>query len=488
MSHEDLKQPGEFKANIKKIEGLSSLHVSDFINFTPGTTPGNVGVCLSGGGSRAMTAGMGQLRGLKELKLLENTKAISTVSGGSWVGVPFAYLDCPNCSDDDYLGIYIKPSVLTPDDLDNLPGTTIGFRCTKHFSLVDLLVGAFILSLKGVPANMLWQTLIGKHIMAYYQLFETDKSHQPNSLFSFDSTILQQDVIAPNPSLVDEKSYLIASGTTRTRRPYLICNMGMCVFTEGIDFKYLVPVQATPFFTGVVSTPPNVKDCNGKPVGGGTVTSFAFSSDLIDVASPGTVTFSQSRQFAVEDAVGVSSAAFAETIENLAAEYIKKPAEFIKVLMHKGKDVNERLKPGIQEMAGEQDLFESLLDKLEDFRDSKGISKVENEMENILDICQIHSKLNIKDILKIARLITLIVGIGMILFAYLVPILGGAVNAYLTIIAIMDMPLFVIAVIYGLLWKRVNWQGAVAGYIAGAISGIVGQFIYGLNFNLTTFI
>jgi solute:Na+ symporter, SSS family len=100
----------------------------------------------------------------------------------------------------------------------------------------------------------------------------------------------------------------------------------------------------------------------------------------------------------------------------------------------------------------------------------------------------INRKATDKDILKIARLITFIVGIGMILFTYLVPVLGGAVNAYLTIIAIMDMPLFVIAVIYGLLWKRVNWQGAVAGYIAGAISGIIGQFIYGLNFNVTTFI
>lgn len=100
----------------------------------------------------------------------------------------------------------------------------------------------------------------------------------------------------------------------------------------------------------------------------------------------------------------------------------------------------------------------------------------------------INRKATDKDVLKVARIITLITGIGMILFAYLVPVLGGAVNAYLTIIAIMDMPLFVIAVIYGLLWKRINWQGAVGGYIAGAISGIIGQFIYGLNFNLTTFI
>lgn len=100
----------------------------------------------------------------------------------------------------------------------------------------------------------------------------------------------------------------------------------------------------------------------------------------------------------------------------------------------------------------------------------------------------INRKATDKDVLKVARIITLATGIGMILFAYLVPILGGAVNAYLTIIAIMDMPLFVIAVIYGLLWKRINWQGAVGGYIAGAISGIIGQFFYDLNFNVTTFI
>ncbi|MCZ7611348.1 MAG: sodium:solute symporter family protein [Ignavibacterium sp.] len=100
----------------------------------------------------------------------------------------------------------------------------------------------------------------------------------------------------------------------------------------------------------------------------------------------------------------------------------------------------------------------------------------------------INRKATDKDVLRIARIITLITGFGMILFAYLVPILGGAVNAYLTIIAIMDMPLFVIAVVYGLLWKRVNWQGAVTGYMLGAISGIIGQFFFDLDFNLTTFI
>ena len=92
------------------------------------------------------------------------------------------------------------------------------------------------------------------------------------------------------------------------------------------------------------------------------------------------------------------------------------------------------------------------------------------------------------EIVRVARIVTGVVGILMVVFAYLVPLMGGAVNAYLTIIAIMDMPLFIIAVVYGLLWKRANWQGAVCGYIAGSTGGAIGQFYYGLDFNLTTFI
>ena len=93
-----------------------------------------------------------------------------------------------------------------------------------------------------------------------------------------------------------------------------------------------------------------------------------------------------------------------------------------------------------------------------------------------------------RDALRVARLMTLAAGLLMILFAYLVPHMGGAVNAYLTIIAIMDMPLFIIAIVYGLLWRRTNWQGAIGGYIAGAVAGIVGTFVYPLGFNSTTFL
>ena len=69
----------------------------------------------------------------------------------------------------------------------------------------------------------------------------------------------------------------------------------------------------------------------------------------------------------------------------------------------------------------------------------------------------------------------------MIAVTYLVPRLGGAVDAYLTIICIMDMPFFVIAIPYGLLWKRATWQGAMAAYLAGSVAGAILRFGFGLN-------
>jgi SSS family solute:Na+ symporter len=47
-----------------------------------------------------------------------------------------------------------------------------------------------------------------------------------------------------------------------------------------------------------------------------------------------------------------------------------------------------------------------------------------------------------------------------------------AVNINLTIVGILDMPLFVVTVIYGLIWRRANWQGAVAGFVCGGLAGV----------------
>ncbi|MCP4213201.1 MAG: hypothetical protein GY765_01035 [bacterium] len=358
---------GKFKAKVNKITGLSALKVSDFVDPPAGGTPGNVGICLSGGGSRAMTAGMGQLLGLKTLtnekgNLLGQARSLSTVSGGSWVGVTFQYLKDNGCSDDDYLGPYTPASDLKASQLDQLPKTTIGYRCTSGFSPLHLFLElCYLLSLK-VPKNLIWQNLVGHHILKYYGLYTPGVfSHTPNSLFTYNSETHKKDITGPNPKLADETAHYIASGPGRIRRPFLICNSSMFVSVPGTDYKYMVPVQTTPFFTGIVSTPPEATGADKRPVGGGGVTSFAFSSQL-DSVSGDDVTVGQERQYSLDDAVGTSSAFFAEILENLGKKYSENPLRMFEDSAEALADVAKKVKERINPKKGSA--FADILDKL----------------------------------------------------------------------------------------------------------------------------
>ncbi len=86
---------------------------------------------------------------------------------------------------------------------------------------------------------------------------------------------------------------------------------------------------------------------------------------------------------------------------------------------------------------------------------------------------------------RVQRIIIGFAGAFMIAFSFAVPRLGGAVQAYLTVIGIMDMPLFIVGIVYGLLWKRATWQGAIIGYLAGAIAGFIG-FRLNMHFGIFT--
>lgn len=175
--------------------------VGRFIDLGP--TPGNVGICLSGGGSRALTAGMGQLRALKFLttedgeSLLGRARALSsTVSGGSWLGVPFEFLT-EGTSDDDYLNRYVPDPgqlVLSRTDghsraetLDELPAGNIGVPlAARCFGPVHLAIQVLLLhEFAKVPTPFLWQTTIALHLLRPYGLFEHGRHFKPSSFFIF---------------------------------------------------------------------------------------------------------------------------------------------------------------------------------------------------------------------------------------------------------------------------------------------------------------
>lgn len=340
---------GSFKAEL--IATAQSLTVDQFVSLPD--TPGNVGVCLSGGGSRALSAGMGQLRALSALQLngqslLSQTKAVSTVSGGSWLGVTFEFLTA-GTADDEYLNEYVAdPGQLVPTEteghslaetLDELPEGNIGNAVDSDlFSVPALAVEAYILwKYLDVPPDFLWQALMGLHILAPYDLYNPGAGLQPTSLFSWDSSTLQSQVTGPNPALAGVTAHLIASGSGRTRRPFLICNTAMFLNEPGTKVQLLAPVQATAFQTGIVGSPTGT-DANGRAPGGGGVTSFAFSSNPTQVQGT-SVTAAQPRQWAVADIVGASSAAFADTLQNQIALWEQDPAQLLELLEELGKDI-----------------------------------------------------------------------------------------------------------------------------------------------------
>jgi hypothetical protein len=314
---------------------------------SPPPTPGNVGVCLSGGGSRALTAGMGQLQALSYLTangspLLGQVKALSTVSGGSWLGVPYEFLRASGPSDAAYLGTYNpNQGSLTAAQLAELPAGNAGVPISSDFFLPELLaVEAFLLhEVLRVPPSMLWQTVIALNILRAYDLFAPGADFAPTDLFSFDRQSLLSGVTGPNPSLSSATAYLFADavGSGRSHRPYLICNMAMLITEPKTGVKSLAAVQATPFFTGIVGSPGGT-DANGLAPGGGGVTSFAFNSIYVSEGA-GAATVAQTRQWALTDIVGTSSAFFAEALENQIEEWEENPIEFAKTLIEYGDEI-----------------------------------------------------------------------------------------------------------------------------------------------------
>lgn len=332
--------------------------------YTPSSTPGNVGLCLSGGGTRACCAGMGQLRALAYLQangtsLLGQIKALSTVSGGSWLGTPYQYMPKGQASDATYLGTYdANQGALTTADLANLPAGNAGLPMTTVMFSLEGIAGTAVLlyelyanlGTNALPANLLWQLVMGLNILDSYDLMDIDvTTGQPQDLFSATASSLNA-ITQANPSLASTTAHVFADqvDSSRTQRPLHICNMGMFVNVPGVSFPLLAPVQANGIMTGTVGKPPSATDANSLPVGGGGVASFAYTSSFQSEAA-GTATVTQARPWALADIMGTSSAAFAETVRNQIQQWEANPALFLKWLIAEGEAIYEWIKQHLPE-------------------------------------------------------------------------------------------------------------------------------------------
>ena len=380
-----------------KLVPTPPLAVDRFV--TRSDTPGNIAVCLSGGGSRALTAGLGQLRALSYLELngkslLSQTKALSTVSGGSWVGVTFEFL-AGATTDAEFLNEYVSDQsklvptrtgdAATSEILDELPNGNLGNSInTDLFSIPALALEAYILyKFFKTPESFLWQALIGLHVQGPYDLDNLDHRNgmQPTSLFSWDQQSLAAEVTGPNPDLAGETAHLIASAVddARTTRPFLLCNTSLFLNELKTKLLYLAPVQCTAFFTGIVGSPTGT-DANGRTPGGGGVTSFGFNSTPTAVGAS-QVTVSQSRQWALVDITGASSAAYAESLQNQITEWREDTSKFTQHLDQYADDVLAWLAKRLPKI--ELDVVREFVKLATDVASSSIVAEIKSDLANL---------------------------------------------------------------------------------------------------------
>jgi len=315
----------------------STLKVSDFVN--PGKTPGNVGICFSGGGSVAMISALGQLRALRKMKLLEKARAISSVSGGSWALVPYTYLP-DEISDDLFLGEFCDdPSLLnlkiTPE------ATSLGYSPKRYLGSTvsadgikweNLAKEALELSINLLfPNDRIWTFLIAKHILKPFELSDTNifitiRSIQ-NAWFAYSKESVA-DIRNANPNLPTQ-AYNYQQSAGRTKRPFHLCNASMFITpNENADEgNALAPLQCTAFETGILSdnlgkgykpNPPNEQQ-----VGGGMISSYCFNGIPKKISgSDITIKIKDSWAFSLADITANSSAFFATGLKKLESEIL----------------------------------------------------------------------------------------------------------------------------------------------------------------------
>lgn len=267
-----------------------------------------VGVCFSGGGSRALSAAMGQMRALKALGLLDRVSYISSVSGGTWASAAFTFLPA-RISDDNFLGPVVEPQSIDTKTLGDLPPDNLG-QVPTRLSYAHIIED--ILKLKEhwkYPSHLLWQGIIGQYMLQPFGLWNQNfPGGFPDSFYSCDPAAVQA-IVDRNPGLANAKFYLV-----ERPRPTLIMN-GCIVSNPGSRGSQLLPFESTPLDLGVRMTFLGIGP-GSRPIGGGMMESFAMGSAWQqDVPNSQARVTVPSRPFSLSDMASISSAAFAETFQ-----------------------------------------------------------------------------------------------------------------------------------------------------------------------------
>lgn len=279
------------------------------------------GLAFSGGGPRAFSAALGQMRGLYNIGFLDIVGAISCVSGGTWFGTLFNY--APNSiSDSELLGPVIDPGDITLNNINSIDSNCIG---SPLLALTNSQIARWLgvyyaeYQLGWLPFNRIYSRVLNSILLGPFNLNST------YTFFSLDEAAIQ-NILKNNPNLTQSNFYPV-----RPDRPYFIAGATQIYPTD--ENEVMRHFEYTPLYVG---TPQlfSGEGQDGADIGGGFVQSFAFDSatptvvpnatNLVRVPTP-------SEYFLLSDMMGSSGAAPASVLDcislaNLFPEFQYWPA------------------------------------------------------------------------------------------------------------------------------------------------------------------
>lgn len=288
------------------------------------------GLAFAGGGTRAATMALGQLRAMHKLGWIKNVQYISAVSGGAWTIVPYSFLpgDNTNCSSrelneinaltsDDklFLGEYTPPENLTLKDAKtNSPNGSLAKEIANSWLGVRTLGHLF-----SNFNDKAYATAVGDTYLRPFNLSE--------NIGWFDKET--RSFAYRQKSIKNSKIPSWNFNFLRCGRPYPIINA--TVITKGFMHRqeHMHRLEITPDYTGV-RVPYDIPGEKGK-FGGYYVQSFAYDSHKRILSKPTTDvmksdgdfsqwtvnTGGQTGSFSLSDVVGVSGAAPQEILTKI---------------------------------------------------------------------------------------------------------------------------------------------------------------------------
>jgi hypothetical protein len=198
----------------------------------------NTAIGFSGGGSRAYTAAIGYLAGLRDLDLLKNVRYIGGISGGGWATTTFTFVQ--NVTDDNvFLGKIVQPSHITSQGLRDMDPACARSLPYKEMTLIALQ--ALKDKVVDSPAAA-WSYAVSKTYLEPVGI-------TPNQRFSWNGNTVS-DIKTRNPALANEKFTV----PKNANRPYPIIGTTLVGPIDGAPYTIKTQnysmMEFTPLYVG----------------------------------------------------------------------------------------------------------------------------------------------------------------------------------------------------------------------------------------------